>query len=108
MINYLIANWDSVLLVVAFILFIIVLLQKGYRKQVNDILFYLVTKAERDFGKGTGELKYANVTTCVYSRLPLIARFVFTPKQLDRMIENAVTRLKEYLLLNEHVNKLIK
>lgn len=101
MLDFLVTNWDSVLLVVAFIVLLIILLKKGYKTQVNEILFYLVSKAEQEFGGGTGQLKYAAVTTWVYERLPAIAKFIFTPKQIDIMIEAAVTRMKEYLKTNE-------
>ncbi|HAN44253.1 MAG TPA: hypothetical protein DCP97_02575 [Ruminococcaceae bacterium] len=107
MLEFLTANWDSVLLVVAFVVLIIFLLKKGYKTQVNEILFYLVSKAEQELGGGTGQLKYAAVTTWFYERLPAIAKFIFTPKQIDIMIEAAVTRMKEYLKTNESAEKLI-
>jgi len=107
MLEFLTANWDSVLLVVAFVVLIIFLLKKGYKTQVNEILFYLVSKAEQDLGGGTGQLKYAAVTTWLYERLPTIAKFIFTTKQIDIMIESAVTRMKEYLKSNEYAKKLI-
>jgi hypothetical protein len=101
MLDFLLSNWDSILFVIAFIVLIIVLLKKGYKKQVNEILFYLVSKAEQELGGGTGQLKYAAVTTWLHERLPAIAKFIFTPKQIDVMIETAVTRMKEYLKTNE-------
>lgn len=97
MISLLIANLDSVLVVVLFILAMVYMVKKGATKQVNGMLFYLVSEAEREFGSGTGALKYSAVTTWLYERLPVIIKLLFTDKQIDKMIENAVTDMKEYL-----------
>ena len=45
-------------------------------------------------------MKYAAVTTWLYERLPAIAKFIFTTKQIDIMIESASSRMKEYLKNN--------
>lgn len=108
MINFIIANWDSVLVVVLFILFLLVLIKNGATTQVNEILFYLVTEAEKEFGGGTGVLKYAAVTTWLYERLPSIIKILFTSKQIDILIEDAVERMKEYLKANKDARILIE
>ena len=64
------------------------------------MLFYLVTQAEAEFGSGTGDWKYAAVTTWLYERMPAILKFFFTAKQIDTMIEAAVDQMKEYLQKN--------
>ncbi|XCH79077.1 MAG: phage holin, LLH family [Candidatus Dehalobacter alkaniphilus] len=104
---FLMANWDSILFVVVALVVLLVLLKKGYKARVAEVLFYLVTKAEQELGGGTGELKFAAVTTWLYEKLPAIAKLIFTKKQLDAMIEAAVTRMKEYLTVNESAKKLI-
>ena len=107
MLNFLTVNWDSVLFVVVAILALICLYRRGAKKKVFEILFYLVTLAEEEFGGGTGQLKFAAVTTWIYDRLPAITKLLFTAKQIDEMIEDAVTRMKEYLDTNEHARILI-
>ena len=107
MIDFIIANWDSVLVVILFILFLFVLMKKGATNQVNEILFYLVTEAESAFGGGTGELKYAAVVAWLYEKLPTIIKILFTQKQIDLLIENAVIRMKKYLDTNENAKVLI-
>lgn len=107
MINFIITNWDSVLVVVLFILFLLVLIKKGAVAQVDEILFYLVSEAERQFGGGTGALKYAAVTAWLYERLPAVVRLLFTTKQIDLLIENAVLRMKKYLETNKDAKVLI-
>lgn len=100
MIAFITANWISILVVVLFIVAMVVLVRFGYRKQVKDICFYLVTRAEQEFGSGTGQLKYATVVTWLYERLPGIVKFFITDKTIDRLIEDAVTRMKNYLDTN--------
>jgi hypothetical protein len=104
----LIANWDSVLLVIVFVVGMLVMLKMGYIKQVRHILFYLVTEAEATFGAGTGTLKYAAVTTWLYEKLPTVAKVVLTAAKVDELIEDAVTRMKVYLEENPHAQELIK
>lgn len=101
MFDFILRYWDSILIVILFILFILYLIKKGATKQVNEILFYLATKAESTFGGGTGEIKYAAVVSWLYEKLPTIIKILFTEKQIDRLIEDAVTRMKEYLDTNE-------
>lgn len=107
MFDFIIANWDSVLVVIAFVVFILILIRRGATKQVNEILFYLVTEAESTFGGGTGELKYAAVVAWLYEKLPTIIKLLFTQKQIDLLIENAVLRMKKYLDTNDNAKILI-
>lgn len=107
MFEFIITHWDSVIFVILFLLFLLLLIKKGARKQVDEILFYLVTKAENEFGNGTGQLKYAAVTTWIYERLPAITKLLFTVKQIDKMIEDAVERMKEYLSGNIDAKSLV-
>lgn len=100
MTNFIITNWDSVLVVILFIVACIVLARKGSAVYVKQMLFYLVTQAEAEYGAGTGNLKYAAVTTWLYERIPAILKFFFTAKQIDKMIEAAVEQMKDYLSKN--------
>lgn len=107
MIDFIIGNWDSILVVILFIIGILFMIKRGATKQVNEILFYLVTEAEREFGNGTGSLKYAAVTTWLYERLPSVIKILFTSKQIDLMIEKAVKEMKDYLDTNSNAKLLI-
>ena len=98
--QFLMSYWDSVLVVILFIVICVVLIRKGATSYVKQMLFYLVTQAEAEFGSGTGDLKYAAVTTWLYERMPAILKFFFTAKQIDAMIEAAVKQMKEYLKKN--------
>lgn len=107
MIEFLTQNWDSILVVVLFIVICIVLVRKGSSQYVKQMLFYLVTHAEAEFGSGTGELKYAAVTTWLYERMPAIIKFFFTAKQIDAMIEAAVQQMKDYLSKNDYAKSFV-
>ena len=99
-------NWDSVL-VIGLVVIAGIIRIKSCASKVNDMLLYLVIKAEEQFGGGTGDIKYSAVVTWIYERLPSIITWLFTKKQIDKMIEDAVSIMKEYLNKNSKAMKLI-
>lgn len=107
MIDFIIAHWDSLLVVVLFILLVGFLLKRGAEKKVRSMLFYLVTEAEAIFGGGTGDLKYTAVVTWLYEKLPSILKILFTAKQIDKMIDGAVQEMKEYLDKNPQASQIV-
>lgn len=100
MLEFFASHWDSLLAVLAFVALCVILCRRGATPYVKQMLFYLVTEAERHFGGGTGELKYAAVTTWIYEKLPAVVRFFFTAKQIDKLIEDAVNEMQDYLSKN--------
>lgn len=106
-IYFLLANWDSVLVVLAFIVLCVVLVKRGETKILNHILFNLVTQAEREFGSGTGALKYAAVSDWIYQRLPAVLKLLFTAKDIDTMIEAALTEAKQKWDTNKDMKEII-
>lgn len=107
MMDFLTTHWDSVLFVILSLFILLFLFKRGAKKRVYAMLFYLVTLAENEFGGGTGQLKFAAVTTWIYERLPVITKFLFTAKQIDKMIEDSVKKMKKYLEENMHARLLI-
>lgn len=102
-VKLLLTYWDSILVVIAFIVLVVVLIKRGEIKVLNNILYKLVTQAEREFGAGTGELKYAAVSDWIYERLPVILKFLFTAKDIDNMIETALQAAKKKWAENENL-----
>jgi hypothetical protein len=100
-INFLIvlftAYWLDILIVVAFIGLLAWLIKRGKKDLVKKIVYDLVVKAEATLGSGTGDLKYNMVVAAVYDKLPLIIRLLFTKKEIDKLITEAVDWLKVYL-----------
>ncbi len=93
-IAFLAANWDSVLVVLAFLALIVVLIKRGETLVLNKILFSLVTKAEKIFGGGTGKLKLAAVSDWIYQRIPAVLKLLFSQRDIESMIENALAEAK--------------
>lgn len=98
MIATFIANhWVSIVIVIAAIIILAILYKMGHTEIVKKIVLSLVVQAEKALGSGTGELKYAMVIKAIYNELPKIITLLYTPKELDKMIEDGVSKLKEML-----------
>ena len=101
--SFLAANWDSVLVVVAFLALVVVLIKRGETKILKQILFNLVTQAEKQFGSGTGSLKYAAVADWIYQRIPAVLKLLFTSSDIEKMIEAALEEAKKAWGANENL-----
>lgn len=67
------------------------------------ILFNLVTQAEKQFGSGTGSLKYAAVADWIYQRIPAVLKLLFTSSDIEKMIEAALEEAKKAWGANENL-----
>lgn len=101
--TFLAKNWDSVLVVVAFLAVVVVLIKRGETKILKQILFNLVTQAEKQFGSGTGSLKYAAVADWIYQRIPAVLKLLFTSRDIEKMIEAALEEAKKAWGANENL-----
>lgn len=101
--TFLAKNWDSVLVVVAFLAVVVVLIKRGETKILKQILFNLVTQAEKQFGSGTGSLKYAAVADRIYQRIPAVLKLLFTSSDIEKMIEAALEEAKKAWGANENL-----
>ena len=106
--TFLAKNWDSVLVVVAFLAVVVVLIKRGETKILKQILFNLVTQAEKQFGSGTGSLKYAAVADWIYQRIPAVLKLLFTSSDIEKMIEAALEEAKKAWGANENLNGYIE
>lgn len=102
-IQFLAANWDSVLVVLTFLVLVVVLIKRGETKILKQILFNLVTQAEKQFGSGTGSLKYAAVADWIYQRIPAVLKLLFTSSDIEKMIEAALEEAKKAWGANENL-----
>lgn len=101
--TFLAKNWDSVLVIVAFLAVVVVLIKRGETKILKQILFNLVTQAEKQFGSGTGSLKYAAVADWIYQRIPAVMKLLFTSSDIEKMIEAALEEAKKAWGANENL-----
>ena len=69
----------------------------GNKQFVKQLILALVVNAEKQLGSKTGELKYNDVITTLYSRMPTLLRILYSKEQIDQLIEDAVQYLKRYL-----------
>lgn len=106
--TFLAANWDSVLVVVAFLALVVALIKRGETKILKQILFNLVTQAEKQFGSGTGSLKYAAVADWIYQRIPAVLKLLFTSSDIEKMIEAALEEAKKAWGANENLKGYIE
>ncbi len=106
--DFLLQNWDSVLVILAFLGFAAALVKRGETKILKKILFNLVVQAEKQFGGGTGELKFAAVADWIYQRIPAILKLLFTEKDIANMIEAALEEAKRAWGTNENIRTYIE
>lgn len=107
-IQFLAANWDSVLVVLTFLVLVVVLIKRGETKVLKKILFNLVTQAEKQFGNGTGELKFAAVADWIYQRIPAVLKLLFTSEDIAKMIEEVLAEAKKAWGENENIREYIE
>ena len=65
-------------------------------KNLQQIILGWVTDAERDFGGGTGKLKASKVAAMIYEYIPDDLKPLFTPQEIQDMIDTVLTDAKKY------------
>lgn len=93
--EYIIANWDFLLLIVAAVAAVAFFVFKGNKSVVMKMLYALVTEAEKAYGGGTGALKLATVIAEIYPKLPAVIKLFITEATLTKWVEDALTAAKE-------------
>lgn len=93
-VNFIVQNWDFILLIVAAIAGVVFAIFKGNKSVVMKMLFSLVTEAEKEYGGGTGVLKLAEVMNQIYPKLPPIVKTFVTAERLTKWVEEALTAAK--------------
>lgn len=102
MTQFLLDHITDIIVIVVIIAGLIILYKKNRKDLVKKIILSLVVQAEKHLGSGTGELKYAYVIEKFYKYLPSVVRLLYSKKEIDTMIEEAVSKLKE--MLSDGVN----
>ena len=81
---------------------------KGEIKTIEEILFKLVTEAEKQYGSGTGALKKAAVIEWIYGKLPPLLRGLISAERLSDMVEQALEAAKKKWLENSNLKNYIE
>ena len=107
-INFIVQNWDFVLLIVVAVAAIIFAIFKGNKSVVMRMLYSLVTEAEQIYGAGTGSLKLAAVIDAIYPSLPAVIKLFITDETLVRWVETALETAKEAWKKNAALGEYVK
>jgi hypothetical protein len=94
MFEFIATHWASILVVLIFIAVIVLFALRGKKQIIYKMLYALVTEAEKQYGSGTGSIKFAEVMTKIYSMLPTVIKIFITYDTLTKWIEEALTEAK--------------
>ena len=107
-VDFIIANWDIILLLVVLLTADILLVFKGEKSVVMKMLYVMVTEAEKAYGSGTGSLKLAAVIDKIYPKLPPFLRIFVGAKTLQCWIETVLEEAKRSWEANENLANYIE
>ena len=108
MLNFIFDNWDSVLVLLTALVGFIHAGKASEMKALKDILFGLVTKAEAEYGSGTGALKRSAVFEWIYERMPGMMRLVITRRNIDKLLNEVLAHAKCEWSNNPNLCELVK
>ncbi len=96
------SRWIAFIIFAAALVLVVLALylarKKGYMDEVYGMLYALVCRAETYFeGSGRGAEKKAWVVDRIHEALPGWAQIFVSEQDIDRLIERAVEKMKEYL-----------
>ena len=113
MIDWLANNWGNVVILVIFAIFMITAtLQFHYKPTDEKIakfkewLLYMVAKAEKELGGGTGQLKLRYVYDKALSQFPALTAAIPFEK-FSEYVDEALEKFKGMLLANKKVQDYI-
>ena len=75
-------------------------------EKVREWLLYAVTKAEKELGGGTGQIKLRYVYDMFVTRFTWLAK-VITFEMFSMMVDEALDKMKEMLEKNKAMQKLV-
>ena len=73
---------------------------------IKNWLLYAVIAAEKEFGSGTGQLKFAKVYNEFIQKFPDFA-ILFTYEEFSKLVDEALDKLRE-MLKNDKINEYIE
>ncbi len=94
MLNFILTNWSSILVVIGVAAIIVLLIVRKEWGLLDKIIFAAVTWAERTYGSGTGALKLAAVVERVYPLIPAVIRIFITSNMLTKWIDKILADAK--------------
>lgn len=107
-IEFVIAHWSDILLIIAAIASVIFAVYKKDYAIVKKQIFSLVTEAEQAYGSGTGILKLSTVINVLYPKLPQLFKMFVTEKKLTEIIETVLSEAKKKWAENPKLTEFIE
>lgn len=92
--NFVLTYWDVIATVVVIFVAGTYIVVKKRWDLLDQVIFGLVTWAEREYGGSTGRLKIAVVIEKVYPYIPVVLRMFITRAQLEEMINKVLKEAK--------------
>ena len=77
-------------------------------KNLQQLILGWVTDAEHDLGGGTGKLKASKVAALIYQYIPDDLKPLFTPQEIQDMIDTVLDDAKKYWEKNDKAREYIK
>ena len=82
--------------------------KEAIKENLKQIIFSLVTEAEKELGGGTGKLKSAKVAAWVYDKIPDNLKPLFSAEEIQGMIDTGLEKAKEYWSKNSKAREYIE
>lgn len=92
-----VANYLDVVVVLLFVFILVILWKRGKRRQVIQVLRYLITKADDELGSKTGQIKKGQVIAELHERLPFVITILFSEQDISDLIDKLVEDMQEFL-----------
>lgn len=105
---WIIANWDSIAILLVVLIGIIVYIRKNGIKAIKAMLLAWITQVEADYGSGTGALKKAEVAAKLYAALPVVLRLFISEATISKLIEAGLAYAKTVWSSNVAINNYIE
>ncbi|MDR0858356.1 MAG: hypothetical protein LBN97_04945 [Oscillospiraceae bacterium] len=84
------------------------LIRSGELGKLQTILLRLCLEAEREFGGGTGTIKFADVLSKLYPLIPGLLKPFISEAQLSKLVDAALAVLNRQLATNLNVAKIVR
>lgn len=104
-VEFIFENWSDIFLVLSVLALVIYSSMTNNLDYLKADLFTLVTEAEKIYGAKTGAIKLMYVVKKIYSKMPTILKVFLSEKQLEKMIEAVLQKVKESWAKNSQIIK---
>lgn len=104
-IEFLILNLSDILFVIATIAIVIYSLVTNKLEYLKADIFSLITEAEEIYGAKTGRIKLMYVIRKIYVKMPVVLKLFITEKQMEKIVEKMLTKVKESWTKNNLKNE---